>query len=130
MADKRAGPQVDANIPTGTIFGVYEEKESMENCVLDDDGAVEGSCLMNTLQPGDSLVASGYCLYSSSCMFVFTVGSGLQGFTYDRAIGEFVLTHRCRPSRSPLEVFSHAPPPTVSVSRARNANSRSDKVET
>lgn len=84
---------VDANIPTGTIFGVYEEKESMENCVLDDDGAVEGSCLMNTLQPGDSLVASGYCLYSSSCMFVFTVGSGLQGFTYDRAIGEFVLTH-------------------------------------
>jgi hypothetical protein len=65
----------------------------MENCVLDGDGAVEGSCLMNTLQPGDSLVASGYCLYSSSCMFVFTVGSGLQGFTYDRAIGEFVLTH-------------------------------------
>jgi fructose-1,6-bisphosphatase len=26
---------VDANIPTGTIFGVYEEAESMENCVLD-----------------------------------------------------------------------------------------------
>ena len=26
---------VDANIPTGTIFGVYEESESMENCVLD-----------------------------------------------------------------------------------------------
>ena len=26
--------QVDANIPTGTIFGVYEEAESMENCVV------------------------------------------------------------------------------------------------
>jgi len=25
---------VDANIPTGTIFGVYEEAESMENCVV------------------------------------------------------------------------------------------------
>ena len=26
---------VDANIPTGTIFGVYEEAESMENCLVD-----------------------------------------------------------------------------------------------
>ncbi len=26
---------VDANIPTGTIFGVYEEAESMENCMVD-----------------------------------------------------------------------------------------------
>lgn len=26
--------QVDANIPTGTIFGVYEETESMENCFI------------------------------------------------------------------------------------------------
>ncbi|EKX34950.1 hypothetical protein GUITHDRAFT_97957 [Guillardia theta CCMP2712] len=83
---------VDANIPTGTIFGVYEEAESMENCMVNDD-SVEGSCLLNTLQPGDALVASGYCLYSSSCMFVFTIGAGVNGFTYDRSIGEFVLTH-------------------------------------
>ena len=26
---------VDANIPTGTIFGVYEEAESMDNCVME-----------------------------------------------------------------------------------------------
>jgi fructose-1,6-bisphosphatase len=26
---------VDANIPTGTIFGVYEETLSMENCLVD-----------------------------------------------------------------------------------------------
>jgi len=30
---------VDANIPTGTIFGVYEEAESMDNCVM------EGVCV-------------------------------------------------------------------------------------
>eukprot|EP00281_Chroomonas_sp_CCMP1168_P023521 CAMPEP_0206229256 /NCGR_PEP_ID=MMETSP0047_2-20121206/9600_1 /ASSEMBLY_ACC=CAM_ASM_000192 /TAXON_ID=195065 /ORGANISM="Chroomonas mesostigmatica_cf, Strain CCMP1168" /LENGTH=441 /DNA_ID=CAMNT_0053652543 /DNA_START=35 /DNA_END=1360 /DNA_ORIENTATION=- len=83
---------VDANIPTGTIFGVYEEAESMENCLVD-GGTVDQSCIFNTLQPGSSLVASGYCLYSSSCMFVFTVGNGVNGFTYDRSIGEFVLTH-------------------------------------
>ena len=50
--------QVDANIPTGTIFGVYEEKESMDNCVVDGEGAVEGGCLMNTLQPVISLSMS------------------------------------------------------------------------
>jgi len=85
---------VDANIPTGTIFGVYEEAEAMENCELGDgSNSVEANCLLNTLQPGTSLVASGYCLYSSSCMFVFTLGAGTHGFTYDRSIGEFVLTH-------------------------------------
>jgi len=84
---------VDANIPTGTIFGVYEEAESMENCVVDADGNAEAQCLLNTLQPGTSLVASGYCLYSSSCIFVLTLGAGTHGFTYDRSIGEFVLTH-------------------------------------
>lgn len=85
---------VDANIPTGTIFGVYEEAQSMENCLLDElKDTVEGSCLMNTLQPGTALVASGYCLYSSSCIFVLTLGAGTHGFTYDRSIGEFVLTH-------------------------------------
>ena len=34
---------------------------------------------MNTLQPGTALVASGYCLYSSSVMFVVTLGAGTHG---------------------------------------------------
>ncbi len=42
---------------------------------------------------GSALVASGYCLYSSSCMFVFTVGAGTHGFTLDPLSGNFVLTH-------------------------------------
>jgi len=100
---------VDANIPTGTIFGVYEEKESMENCVME-EGAVEGSCLLNTLQPGSALACAGYCLYSSSCMFVFTLGAGLNGFTYDRSIGEFVLTHPNMqiPKRGKIYSFNEA----------------------
>jgi len=47
--------------------------------VVFSDGGVEGSCLMNTLQPGTALVCSGYCLYSSSCMFVLTMGAGTHG---------------------------------------------------
>ena len=50
-------------------------------------------CLMSTLQPGTNLVAAGYCLYSSATHLVFTLGSGVNGFTYDPMIGEFVLTH-------------------------------------
>ena len=49
--------------------------------------------LHDTHQPGTALVASGYCLYSSSCMFVLTLGAGTHGFTYDRSIREFV--HVC-----------------------------------
>ena len=50
------------------------------------DGTAEGACLLNTLQPGTALVASGYCLYSSSCMFVLTIGAGTHGQTQQVAL--------------------------------------------
>jgi fructose-1,6-bisphosphatase I len=76
---------VDAGIPTGTIIGVYEHDE---NCNVEDGD----ECLANTLQPGTNLVAAAYCLYSSSCFFVLTLGNGVYGFTLDEQIGEFVLS--------------------------------------
>jgi len=87
---------VDAGIPTGTIIGIYEHDE---NCVIDEEcigeecTEMEAQCLANTLQPGTNLVAAAYCLYSSSCFFVLTLGSGTYGFTLDENIGEFVLSH-------------------------------------
>ena len=45
------------------------------------------------LQPGNKLLAAGYCLYSSTTMLVFTLGGGTHGFTLDTSINEFVLTH-------------------------------------
>lgn len=87
---------VDAGIPTGTIFGIFEHDDE---CYVDPATAGEGmsddemKCLTNTLKPGTDLIASGYCLYSSSCFFVFTIGSGVYGFTLDENIGEFVLSH-------------------------------------
>lgn len=44
-------------------------------------------------QPGENLLSSGYCMYSSSVIFVLSVGTGVYGFTLDPLIGEFVLTH-------------------------------------
>ena len=98
---------VDAGIPTGTIFGIFEDNAECiipeEACTEDfneptppDDceiSEVSQQCLTATLQPGTSLVASGYCLYSSSTFFCLTLGAGVQIFTLDTQIGEFVLTH-------------------------------------
>merc|ERR1719201_3034609 len=85
---------VDAGIATGTIFGIYEHDETCPVvCDGDECTPEEARCLMNTLQPGNKLVASGYALYSSSTFFVFTFGAGVYGFTLDENIGEFVLTH-------------------------------------
>lgn len=79
---------IDASIPTGTIFGIY-------NCLkeLDDDLPIEEKATLNVLQSGARLLAAGYALYSSATMLCISVGSGTHGFTLDRSIGEFVLTH-------------------------------------
>merc|ERR1719191_1856755 len=88
---------VDANIPTGTIFGIYEEPEGC-SIDADGDGTVTGAelrdCLGATLQSGNKLVVSGYCLYSAATSFVLSFGGkSCQGFTLDESVGEFVLTH-------------------------------------
>lgn len=85
---------VDAGIPTGTIIGIYEYDDSCEiDFDSEDSGDQEAMCLANTLQPGTNLVASAYCLYSSSTFLVLTLGAGTYGFTLDENLGEFVLSH-------------------------------------
>ena len=51
--------------------------------------------MVNTLQPGISLAAAGYVLYSSSTFLMMTIGNGVYGFTLDETVGEFVLSHPC-----------------------------------
>lgn len=53
------------------------------------------ACMVNTLQPGTNLAASGYVLYSSSTILAMTIGHGVYGFTLDEQLGEFVLSHPC-----------------------------------
>jgi len=45
------------------------------------------------LQPGREQVAAGYAVYGPSTMLVLSVGNGTHGFTLERDIGNFVLTH-------------------------------------
>ena len=58
------------------------------------------------LQPGSAQVAAGYALYGSSTMLVLTVGLGTHGFTLDREIGEFLLTHPDMKIPAETQVFS------------------------
>ena len=45
------------------------------------------------LQRGMKQVAAGYALYGPTTMLVLTVGDGVNGFTLDPNLGEFMLTH-------------------------------------
>ena len=82
----------DAAIPTGTVFGVVDADAAFPRGEIPDmkDTA---SLARAVLQPGNSLLAAGYCMYSSTTILVFTLGGGTHGFTLDPTINEFVLTH-------------------------------------
>ncbi|KAK9808592.1 hypothetical protein WJX72_000193 [[Myrmecia] bisecta] len=84
---------IDAGISVGSIFGAYEPSEECRVEDMDDPEKMMQNCVLNVCQPGSSLVMAGYCLYSSSTVFVLTVKEGVFGFTYDSLVGEFVLTH-------------------------------------
>jgi fructose-1,6-bisphosphatase I len=73
---------VDVNISVGTIFSILRCPDGVTNPAAKD-----------FLQPGTKQVCAGYALYGSSTMLVLTSGHGVNGFTLDRDIGEFVLTH-------------------------------------
>lgn len=55
-------------------------------------GKEEQRCVVSVCQPGSNLLASGYCMYSSSVIFVLTIGKGVFAFTLDPMYGELVLT--------------------------------------
>lgn len=72
---------IDAGVNIGTIFGIYLVREGSKGTVED------------VLRPGREMVAAGYCMYGSSANLVLTTGNGVNGYTLDNQIGEFILTH-------------------------------------
>ncbi len=73
---------IDVNVSVGTIFSVYRLPEGYGEPDLE-----------AALQPGTEQVAAGYVVYGSSTMLVYTTGDGVNGFTLDPSIGEFLLSH-------------------------------------
>ncbi len=72
----------DVNGALGTIFSLYHR--SAGNTCDDAEGE---------LRSGTRLVSAGYVLYGPSTVFVFTHGDGVNAFTLDHGIGEFLLSH-------------------------------------
>ena len=73
---------IDVNVSIGTIFSVLKCPEG----VTEPDEK-------SFLQPGRDQVAAGFAVYGPSTVLVLTVGNGTAGFTLDRELGSFVLTH-------------------------------------
>ncbi len=72
---------IDAGVNIGTIFGIYRVREGSKGTVED------------VLRPGSEMVGAGYCMYGSSANLVISTGNGVNGYTLDNGIGEFILTH-------------------------------------
>jgi fructose-1,6-bisphosphatase len=71
----------DVNVAVGTIFSVLTHECTAPPRETD------------FLQPGSRQIAAGYAIYGPATMLVLTVGKGTHGFTLDREIGNFILTH-------------------------------------
>ncbi len=73
---------IDANVSVGTIFSIYERVSQAGPGTSED-----------VVRAGVEQIASGYVIYGSSTMLVYTVGAGAHGFTFDPVMGEFYLSH-------------------------------------
>ncbi len=75
---------IDVNVSIGTIFAIHRKITT----------GAQGA-MIDMLQPGRSLVAAGYVIYGSSTMMVYSTGrgQGVDGFTLDPSLGEFLLSH-------------------------------------
>lgn len=76
---------IDVNVSIGTIFSVLHAPAHVQ----------EGKAVseQDFLQAGSSQVVAGYAVYGPQTMLVLTVGNGVVGFTLDREMGSWVLTH-------------------------------------
>jgi fructose-1,6-bisphosphatase I len=75
---------VDVNGVVGSIFSVlHTPREASSRDMTEQD----------FLQPGRCQVAAGYAVYGPQTILVLTVGTGVYGFTLDREMGLWILTH-------------------------------------
>ncbi|TFK78595.1 fructose-1,6-bisphosphatase [Polyporus arcularius HHB13444] len=72
---------IDAGVNIGTIFGIYQIAPGSKGTISD------------VLRPGSQMVAAGYTMYGSSANLVLSTGHGVNGYTLDASLGEFILTH-------------------------------------
>jgi len=70
------------NLPVGSAFSILERPDPSRLCLVED-----------FLQPGTRQVSAGIALFGPRTICALTTGDGVDGFTLDRDVGNFVLTH-------------------------------------
>jgi fructose-1,6-bisphosphatase I len=73
---------LDVDVAVGTIFSVLRAPDGVRSPRAED-----------FQQPGTRQIAAGFALYGPSSTMVITLGAGVHGFTLDREIGAYTLTH-------------------------------------
>jgi fructose-1,6-bisphosphatase I len=73
---------IDVNVSVGTNFLIFKKKSKGDDLKKSD-----------YLQAGKEAICAGYFVYGSSTMLVYSTGLGVDGFTLDPSIGEFLLSH-------------------------------------
>jgi len=73
---------IEVNLSIGTIFSIMRAPEGKKTITADD-----------FMQKGTAQVAAGFCIYGPTTILILSTGQGVNGFTLDRNVGEFVLTH-------------------------------------
>lgn len=88
---------IDVNVGVGSIFGIYKEKptETVHQPAETDEEKkkveIEAAKKL-LLKPGRELISAGYTVYGPSTMLVLATDLGVNTFTLDPTIGEFILT--------------------------------------
>ena len=72
---------IDTNGYLGTIFGIFANREG------------DSVDTVFTGLKGREMIAAGYVLYGASTTFVYSAGKGVHGFTLDKELGDFMLSH-------------------------------------
>lgn len=73
---------IDVNVSVGTIFSILQCPEGITEPTAE-----------HFMQKGTEQVCAGFCVYGPTTMMIITTGNGVDGFTLDRDVGEFILTH-------------------------------------
>lgn len=73
---------LDVDVTVGTIFSVLRAPDGVSEPLAE-----------HFYQAGTQQVAAGFALYGPASMIVITLGEGVHGFTLDREIGAYTLTH-------------------------------------
>lgn len=72
----------DINLSVGSIFSILRCPPDCQNPTPQD-----------FMQSGTEQICAGFTVYGPATILVLTTGNGVNGFTLDEKIGEFVLTH-------------------------------------